>query len=175
MAFVVFVCSAALIFIPFDRLGVDKPIFAENYESQIVIAAIASAAVLSLELVSTIWRIIQWPYQRFRAKQARKKSSEKAFYSLNLNELCVCWAMTQQGVETVLAYYNSPVIVSMRHKGALRAVPGMGSLTELPHAMPEELYNLVKERGLSRFPDDFRNSPRFEDEVRRMYHDAIDW
>jgi len=41
--------------------------------------------------------------------------------------------------------------------------------------MPDALYDLVAERGYERMPDDFRNSVRFEDEVRERVQRSIDW
>lgn len=170
-AIILLLSSAAFLFVPFDKLEIDQPSFTTEYEAVILVIFVFSASIVTIEIASRIWHIMGAPFRAIR----RKRRAVETFRSLNLNELCVLWAIAQQGMRTVRAGYNNPIMVSMRHKGALYPIATTASITEFPHAMPEQLYKLVRKHGADSFPNDFKNSPRFEDEVRRMFHEATDW
>ncbi|UWQ75805.1 superinfection exclusion B family protein [Leisingera sp. M658] len=174
-ALVLFLFSGALLFIPIDRLGLKQPEFTDAYQTQILLVFFLSSAVLILEMA--IWTVstISAPFQRRAREKAYQENIEKTFYSLNLDELCVLWAMTQGGSKTIKASYDNHVMVSLRQKNALGLMTGFQSLHEAHHYMPDALFELVAERGYERMPAEFRNSVRFEDEVRERVHRSIDW
>lgn len=174
-ALVLFVFSGALLFVPIDRLGLEQPEFTDAYQTQILLVFFLASAILILEIV--IWTVftIRAPLQKRAREKAYKDSIEKTFNSLNLDELCVLWAMTQGGTKSIKADYDNHVMVSLRQKNALGLIPGLQNLTEAHHYMPDALYDLVAERGYERMPEDFRNSVRFEDEVREIVRRSTDW
>ncbi|KIC08851.1 hypothetical protein RA19_18515 [Leisingera sp. ANG-M1] len=174
-ALVLFLFSGALLFVPIDRLGLDRPEFTSEYQTQILLVFFLASAILILELVTWAVSTIRSPFQRRAREKAYQELIEKVFYSLNLDELCVLWAMTQAGTKTIKASYDNHVMVSLRQKKALGIITGVQSLHEMHHYMPDALYDLVAERGFERMPEDFRNSVRFEDEVREIVHRSTDW
>lgn len=170
-ALVLLLFSGALLFFPVEKLGLEQPEFTAEYQTQILVVFFLAGAILALEIGSIVLSLIGAP---FRAR-ARRKRIEETFYSLNLDELCVLWAMTRSGTKTIKGDYTNHVMISLRQKGALGLVMGYQSLGEAHHFMPDALYDLVVERGYDRFPDDFKNSVRFEDEVREIVHRSTDW
>ena len=170
-ALVLFLFSGALLFVPTESLGIPQPQFAEDYQTQILIVFFLSCSILALELGDLFLTLLGAP---FRAK-ARKKQVEQTFLSLNLNELCVLWVMTQSGTKTIKGDYTNHVMISLRQKGALGLIMGYQNLGEAHHYMPDDLYDIVRDRGYSRFPDEFKNSTRFEDEVREIVFRSTDW
>ena len=74
-ALAVFLFAAALLFAPFDWLGIKRPAFTTEYESFFVIALFLSAAILAVEILSKAWRFVKRPYY---AKK-RKQMIEEAF------------------------------------------------------------------------------------------------
>lgn len=174
-ALVLFLFSGALLFVPIDRLGVEQPEFTDEYQTQILLVFFLASAIIILEVVTWTVSTIRAPFKRRAQEKAFMEHIEKTFYSLNLEELCVLWAMTQGGTKSIKADYNNHVMVSLRQKNALGLITGVQSLHEMHHYMPDELYDLVAERGCERMPEDFRNSVRFEDEVREIVHRSTDW
>ncbi|WP_134079832.1 super-infection exclusion protein B [Rhodovulum visakhapatnamense] len=174
-AFVLFLFSGALLFAPIDRLGLEQPEFTDAYQTQILLVFLLASAILVLEIVIWVIAAILKPFRRRAREKAYKESIEKTFYSLNLEELCVLWAMTQSGTKSIKASYDNLVMVSLRQKNALGIIPGVQSLHEAHHYMPDALYDLVAERGYQRMPEDFRNSVRFEDDIRAIVHRSTDW
>lgn len=174
-ALVLFLFSGALLFAPIDRLGLEQPEFTDTYQTQILLVFFLASAILALEAVILIIALIRAPFLRRSREKAYQEAIEKTFYSLNLNELCVLWAMTQGGTKSIKADYDNHVMVSLRQKNALGLIAGVQSLNEAHHYMPDALYDLVAERGYDRMPEDFRNSVRFEDEVREIVHRSTDW
>ncbi|KJZ18976.1 super-infection exclusion protein B [Loktanella sp. S4079] len=174
-ALVLFLFSGALLFVPVKRLGLSQPEFTDVYQTQILVVFFLASAILILEILTWAVSMILSPFQRRAREKAYRESIEKTFYSLNLDELCVLWAMTQGGTKTIKASYDNHVMVSLRQKNALGLITGVQSLHEAHHFMPDALYDLVLERGYERMPEDFRNSVRFEDEVRERVHRSIDW
>ena len=83
--------------------------------------------------------------------------------------------MVRCGMRTIKGAYDNPIMLSMLYKGALHVVPGLASYSKFPHQMPADLFEMVQQEGSSRFPVDFRDSIRFEDEVREMVRRATDW
>ncbi|EAV40524.1 hypothetical protein SIAM614_21592 [Stappia aggregata IAM 12614] len=169
-ALAVFIFSAALLFAPFDRLGLTRPAFTTEYESFFVIILFLSAAILVVELLSKGWRLAL----RLYYARKRKKRVEETFLSLNLQELCVLWAMTRSGTKTIKGSFSNHLMLSLRQKGCLHLVSGLQSANQLHHAMPDDVFKIVSERGYDRMPDDFKNSVRFEDEVRNIVQAATD-
>ncbi|WP_424983877.1 super-infection exclusion protein B [Maritalea sp. S77] len=174
-AFVLFLFSGALLFVPIDRLGLEQPEFTDTYQTQILLVFYLSSAILVLEIV--IWAVltIRAPFQRRAKEKAYHERIEKIFYSLNLEELCVLWVMTQHGTKTIKADYNNHVMVSLRQKDALDLLPGPHNVNEAHHYMSDALYELVAELGYERMPEDFRNSATFEDDVREIVRRSTDW
>lgn len=169
-ALAVFLFSAALLFAPFDRLGLTRPAFTTEYESFFVIILFLSAALLAVEVLVQLWRLAMRPLYARR----RKKWVEETFLSLNLQELCVLWAMTQSGMKTIKGSSSNHLMLSLRQKGCLRLMSGLQSYNQLHHEMPDDIFKIVAERGLDRMPDEFKNSTRFDDEVRNIVHQATD-
>lgn len=174
-ALVLLLFSGVLLFVPIDRLGLNPPEFTEEYQTQILLVFFLASAILILEIVTLMISMIRSPFQRRAREKALHESVEKTFYSLNLDELCVLWAMTHGGTKTIKASYDNHVMVSLRQKNALGLISGVQSLHEAHHYMPDALYDLVAERGYERMPEEFRNSVRFEDEVRERVHRSTDW
>lgn len=170
-ALVLALFSGALLFFPFEEIGLDKPKFTAEYQTQILLVFVFALAILALEAFELLLALAGAP---FRAR-ARRKQTEETFYSLNLNELCVLWVMTQTGTKTIKGDYTNPVMISLRQKNCLGILAGYQNLGGAHHYMPDALYDLVKERGYERFPDDFKNSSRFQDEVREIVYRATDW
>jgi hypothetical protein len=175
MALVLFLFSGALLFVPIERLGLQQPEFTEAYQTQILLIFFLASAILILEIATWTISTILAPFRRRARERVYQENIEKTFYSLNLDELCVLWAMTQGGTKTIKASYDNHVMVSLRQKNALGLISGVQSLHEAHHYMPDALYDLVAERGYERMPDEFRNSVRFEDEVRERVHRSTDW
>ena len=169
-ALAVFLFSAALLFAPFDRLGVTRPAFTTEYESFFVGILFLSAAILAVEMLSSAWQLARRPYYMWK----RKQWVEETFFSLNLQELCVLWAMTQSGMKTIKGSSSNYLMLSLRQKGCLYIVPGIQTANQLHHAMPDDIFTIVSERGYDRMPDDFTSSSRFEDELRDILHAATD-
>lgn len=169
-ALAAFLFAASLLFAPFDWLGIKRPAFTTEYESFFVVILFLSAAILAVEILSTARRLAMRPYYA----RKRKQMVEETFLSLNLEELCVLWAMTQAGVRTIKGASSNPVMLSLREKGCLRLMSGLQSFNQLHHAMPDDIFKIVSERGYDRMPDDFKKSVRFEDEVRNILHAATD-
>lgn len=167
-ALAIFLFAAALLFAPFDWLGINRPAFTTDYESLFVVILFLSAASLVVEILSNTWRFVKRRYYTRKRKQA----VEEIFLSLNLHELCVLWAMTESGERTIMGGSSNPIMLSLRQKDCLRMMPGIQSMNQLHHAMPEDIFKIVAERGYERMPDDFKNSARFEDEVRNIFHSA---
>jgi hypothetical protein len=169
-ALAVFLFSAALLFAPFERLGLARPAFTTEYESFFVIILFLSAAMLAVEILSNGWRLALRPYYATR----RKKWVDEAFLALNIQELCVLWAMTQSGTKTIKGSSSNHVMLSLRQKGCLHLISGIQSANQLHHAMPDDIFKIVAKRGYDRMPDEFKNSVRFDDEVRNIVHAATD-
>lgn len=169
-ALAVFLFSAALLFAPFDLLGLTRPAFTTEYEAFIVVALFLSTAILAVEILSGTWGLLKRPYYRWK----RKQSVEEIFLSLNLQELCVLWAMTQSGIRTIKGSSSNDIMLSLRQKGCLFIVPGLQVANQMHHAMPDDIFKIVSEKGLSRMPDDFTKSARFEDEIRSIVSVATD-
>lgn len=169
-ALAVFLFSAALLFAPFDRLGLARPAFTTEYETFIVVTLFLSAAILTVEVLSWVFRQAKRPYRAWK----RKKWVEKTFLSLNLQELCVLWAMTQSGTRTIQGSATNHLMLSLREKGCLYLVSGFQTVNQLHHVMPDDIFDVVAQRGFDRMPDDFKNSVRFDDEVRSILHQATD-
>jgi len=174
-ALVLFLFSGALLFVPISRFGLEPPDFTDAYQTQILVVFYLASAILILEIVTWAISLVRAPFKRRAREKAYQERVEKTFYSLNLNELCVLWAMTQGGTKTIKASYDNHVMVSLRQKKALGLITGVQSLHEAHHFMPDALYDLVVERGYERMPEDFRNSVRFEDEVREIVHRSTHW
>ena len=51
---------------------------------------------------------------------------------------------------------------------------GIQSANQLHHAMPDDIFQIVSQRGLDRMPDEFKNSARFDEEVRDIVLAATD-
>lgn len=170
-ALVLAIFSGALLFFPFDSIGLIQPKFTKEYQAQILIIFIFSLAILVSVFIEIFLMLMGTP---FRAK-ATKKQAEDGFYSLNLEELCVLWVMTQNGTKVIKGDYANPVMISLRQKQCLGMLTGPQNLNEAHHYMPDAVYDLVKERGYERFPEDFKNSMKFEDEVREIVHRSTDW
>lgn len=169
-AFAVFLFSAALLFAPFDLVGLERPAFTTEYESFIVVVLFLSAAILSVEILSAGWRLARRPYYTWK----RKQRVDETFLSLNLEELCVLWAMTQSGTRTIKGSSSNYIMLSLRQKGCLHLVSGIQTANQLHHAMPDDIFRIVSEKGLERMPVEFKNSARFEDEVRNIIAAATD-
>jgi hypothetical protein len=167
-ALAVFLFSAALLFAPFDWLGLTRPTFTIEYESFFVIVLFLSAAILAVEVLSKGWQLVLRAYYTWK----RKKWAEETFLSLNLEELCVLWMMTQSGTKVIKGSSSNHLMLSLRQKRCLHVVPGVQSLNQLHHAMPDEIYKIVAERGYDRMPHDFKNSVRFNDEVLGIVQEA---
>jgi len=174
-ALVLFLFSGALLFVPIERLGLEQPEFTDAYQTQILLVFFLASSILILEIVTWAVSTIRAPFRRRAREKAYQENIEKTFYSLNLDELCVLWAMTQGGTKTIKASYDNHVMVSLRQKNALGLIAGVQTLHEAHHFMPDALYDLVVERGYEHIPEDFRYSVRFEDEVRERVHRSIDW
>lgn len=171
IALAVFLFSAALLFAPFESMGLKRPAFTTEYESLFVVILFLSAALLGVEILSKAWRFIQKPIRT----RKRKLFVENVFLSLNLEELCVLWAMTQGGTKIIKGCYDNQIMISLRQKRCLGIMLGPQSYVEAHHYMPDDIFDIVKERGYDRMPDEFKNSVRFEDEVREIVHRATDW
>lgn len=169
-ALAVFLFSASLLFAPFDRLGITRPAFTTEYESFFVVILFLSAAILVVEILTKAWRLAMRPYYAMK----RKQMVEEVFLSLNLEELCVLWAMTQSGMRTIKGASSNPLMLSLREKGCLRLMSGFQSFNQLHHSMPDDIFKIVAERGYDRMPDDFKKSVRFDDEVRNIVQAATD-
>lgn len=61
-ALAVFLFAAALLFAPFDWLGIKRPAFTTEYESFFVVILFLSAAILAVEILSTARRLAMRPY-----------------------------------------------------------------------------------------------------------------
>ena len=169
-ALAVFLFSAALLFAPFDRLGLARPAFTTDYQSFIIVILFLSAAILAVEILGFIWRQTKRPYYSWK----RRRWVNETFLSLNLEELCVLWAMTQAGTKTIKGSSSNELMLSLRQKGCLHIVSGIQTVNQLHHAMPDEIYKIVSEKGFGRMPDNFKNSVRFEDEVQSILSAATD-
>ncbi len=170
-ALVFAIFSGALLFVPFERIGVTQPQFTQDYQTQILVVFVFALAILSLEAFEIILALIGIPFR----VRANRKQLNAAFYSLNLNELCVLWSMTQTGMKTIKADYHNPVMISLRQKGCLGLLTGPQNMPEAHHYMPDALFKVVREKGHDRFPNEFKNSVRFEDELREIVRQATDW
>lgn len=169
-ALAVFLFSAALLFAPFDDLGLKRPSFTTDYESYFVAVFFLSAAILAVELLSSLWRLAKRPYYM----RKRRQWVERTFLSLNLEELCVLWAMTRSGTKTIKGSSSNYLLLSLRQKGCLNLMPGIQTFNQLHHAMPDDIFEIVSERGLARMPDDFTRSTGFEDRVHEILLEATD-
>lgn len=169
-ALAVFLFSAAFFFAPFDRLDLTHPAFTAEYESFFFIILLLSAAILAVEVLSKGWRLAL----RLYYARKRKKRVEETFLSLNVQELCVLWAMTQSSIKTIQGSSTNLLMLSLRQKGCLRLVSGIQFANQLHHEMPDEIFKIVTERGYNRIPDNIKNSDRFEDEVRSILQAATD-
>lgn len=169
-ALAVFMFSAALLFAPFDRLGLKRPDFTTEYESFFIVVLFLSAAILAVEVLSAVWKLALRPYYA----RKRKRWVTETFLSLNLEELCVLWAMTEAGMKTIKGSSSNPVMLSLRRKGCLHLMSGLQSANQLHHSMPDDIFKVVAELGYERIPDDFKNSGRFDDEVRNILQAATD-
>ncbi len=165
-----FLFSAALLFVPFESLGLTRPAFTSEYEGFFVIVLFLSAAMLTVNFLTGLWYVAKLPYNAYK----RRLRTIETFCSLNLQELCVLWAMTQIGTKTIKGSSSNHIMLSLRQKGCLRLISGLQYANQLHHEMPDEIYSIVQERGLDRMPEEFKNSPRFEDEVRNAYEEACD-
>jgi hypothetical protein len=171
LAAVVFLLTAALLFFPFGMLGLEKPSLSEEYQTQILILLLLSAAMLLVEIIIQLCSVIRSIGRRLR----RPREVDEIFTSLNLEEICVLWAMVQMGTKTIKGAYDNPVMISLRHKGALGLIAGPQSLTEVHHFMPSDVYAKVARDGFERMPKEFRDSPRFHDEVREIMRKSTSW
>lgn len=163
-ALAVFLFSAALIFAPFDSIGVKRPAFTNEYEGFIAVVLLLSAAILSVEILSATWRIAKHPYYKWK----RKRQVAEIFLSLNLEELCVLWSMTQSGIKTIKGSSSNYLMLSLRQKGCLYLISGIQTANQLHHVMHDDIFKIVAEKGFDRIPDDFKNSARFQDEVQNI-------
>lgn len=168
---VVLLFSSLILFLPYDDLGLGRPEFVSNYEAIVLTAMTLSASVLLLEVGLWLVGIALRPF----ASRARRRQIEEIFNSLNLDELCVLFAMTQGGTRVVKGSVDNHVMVSLREKGALHLMTGFQSLMEANHSMPSDLFEYVAHHAFERFPADFKDSPRFVDEVRQRCHRSTTW
>jgi hypothetical protein len=169
-ALAVFIFSAALLFAPFDQLGIARPAFTTEYESLIVITLFLSSAVITVEFLALAWNTIRRPYYAWR----RQQSVLNIFFSLNLEEICLLWAMTQLGTKTIKGSSSNYIMLSLRQKGCLYLVPGIQSANQLHHAMYDDIYKVVSEKGFGRIPDEFKYSSNFQESVRAIVESATD-
>lgn len=170
VALAVFLFSVSLLFAPFENWRLTRPAFTTDYESFFVVIMFLSGSIVAVEVLSKAWAVAKRPYYVWK----RKMWVKKTFFSLNLEELCVLWAMCQSGTRTIKGSSSNHILLSLREKGCLRLMSGLQSFGQLHHAMPEDIFQIVYEKGLDRIPDDFKNSGRFDDEVRGIVEAATD-
>ncbi|KPD10251.1 super-infection exclusion protein B [Phaeobacter sp. 11ANDIMAR09] len=175
MAFVLLLFTGALLFAPIDQLGLQQPEFTDAYQTQILLVFFFALAVTILEIVVWTGSAIRTSHKRRSRQKAYEADIEEIFLSLNLEELCVLWAMTEDGTKSIQGAHDNRVMVSLRQKKALGLIPGVHTLHSTHHYMPDALYDLVKMRGYERMPKDFTNSVRFEDEIKDIIHKSTDW
>ncbi len=174
-ATVLFLFTGALLFAPLEKAGLEKPEFTSDYQTQILLVFLLASAILTLEISIVLFHLVRrFITAPFRAK-AQRKHWREVFVSLNLQELCVLWVMTQSGMKSIKGDYSKTVMISLRQKGALGLMGGTYASHEAHHFMPDPLYEIVAKEGYERFPDDFKNSPRFEDEVKKIHHNSTNW
>lgn len=166
----VFLFSAGLLYAPFEALGITRPNFTVEYESIFVVLLFLAGAILIVEFLVFLGRIIKKPYLIWK----RRATVEKIFLSLNLAELCVLWAMTQSGTKTIKGSSSNHTMLSLRQKGCLHITSGIQYLNQLHHEMPDDLYQIVAKRGYERMPDDFKEAASFQDDVRNYVDMATD-
>jgi hypothetical protein len=163
-------CLLAL-FAPYDALQLSRSAFVENYQAIITTCLFLALSVLALEAAGWIWKLARLPI----VKMKRIKRVNEIFQSLNLDELCVLYVMTQMGTKVIKGSFDNHAMISLRQKGALFAQNGTFMITEWPHVIPSDLFEMVAEQADTRFPPDFRQSPRFEDEVRNRFERSTTW
>lgn len=170
LSLVVFVFCASLLFAPFEEIGMTRPDFTNDYEIYIITALLLSTSFLLVEALSAARQAVM---RLFRIRQ-RKKWVEETFYQLNVEELCVLWSMTQSGTRTIKGSSSNALMLSLRQKKCLHYISGFQHMNQLHHEMPRDIYEIVRERGYDRMPDDFKNSVRFHDEVEKILVHATD-
>jgi len=168
---VVLVFCALVLFVPYDWLNISRPAFVDNYEAVVTTVLFVSMAVLFVEAILYLGHIARLPGIRRR----RATRVQQIFLSLNLDELCVLYAMVESGTKVVKGEYSNHTMLSLRQKGALMMAGGSYNSLEYPHIIPDDLFEIVREGGFERFPLDFRNSTRFVDEVRERVDRATNW
>ena len=159
---VVVVFCGLVLFVPYDWLNISRPAFVDNYEAMVTTVLFVSMAVLFVEAMLYLGHIVRLPGIR-RRRAARFK---EIFLSLNLDELCVLYAMVKSGTKIIKGKYDNHAMLSLTQKGALTMAGGVYSTFGYPHIIPDDLFEIVRESGFERFPLEFRNSTTFEDEVR---------
>ena len=170
-SFVVFLFCMSILFAPYERVGLKRPALTEEYEIIFVVTLFLSFAVMAMELLVVATRVFK---RHFRARK-RRQFVETTFLSLNLHELCVLWAMTQASTKTITGSNDSPVMVSLRQKKCLDLIPGPHTYTKMHHYMPDDIYNIVSQRGYEHMPEEFRKSERFDEKVDEIVRSATDW
>lgn len=113
-ALVLFLFSGALLFVPIERFGLEQHEFTDAYQTQILVVVFLASEILILEIVTWTVSTIRAPFRRRAREKAYQEKIENILYSLNLDELCVLWAMTQGGAKTIKASYDNHVMVSLR-------------------------------------------------------------
>jgi len=171
LAAVFLIVSASLLFLPEQFAGIEKPAFTAEYQTHILLVFLLSSAVLAVEILGMALIIILLPFERRR----EQRKVDETFYSLNLPELCVMFAMTQMGTRTIKGSYDNPVMISLREKGCLTPIPGPQGLLDMHHRAYPRIWDKVKAEGFGRFPKEFRESSNFEDEVERFLHSSTTW
>jgi hypothetical protein len=82
--------------------------------------------------------------------------------------------MTQLGTKTIKGSSSNYIMLSLRQKGCLYLVPGIQSANQLHHAMYDDIYKVVSEKGFGRIPDEFKYSSNFQESVRAIVESATD-
>lgn len=170
-ALVLFVFGCSLLYMPFEKVGLEQPEFTNEYRVHLTVLTLLAAAFLAVELSNKIASILMIPFRRRR----RKKKVEELFFSLNLNELCVLWNAVQDGSVIVNGDMSKPTISSLQQKGAIVAIGGVQNALEANYRIPNDVFEIVKELGLDRFPDDWRQAKDFDKRVRDRSFDVINW
>lgn len=163
-----FISSGAFLFFPFEKFKMDAPSFTSEYESYIFIVFVVSFSILVIEAIPRAWRFITSPYRRIQGHL----TASRIVSSLNVNERCVLWHIQRQGMETIHGSLESPILTSMRYKGALYLIKSTSSMFDYPHAVPDRILQIVRSEGTNIFHKELRESPRFEEEVMRMVAEA---
>ena len=165
------IASVLLIYFPYQMVGLTKPSIISEHEEKLVVAGILAAANVAIHFVEWLFAHVR----SCRFKSSRRKKVQQIFHDLNYQELCVILYCTIAGVRAFKATPQSVIIISLQQKQCIHLVSGVQSPLNMHFNIFDDIFELVRKQGTERLPAELLAQPDWQEKVREVYHESIDW